>query len=321
MSKVGGRDSPEVAETLADQLGHPDRVYREEVLSQLIRTEHGRKLLAGRLVEAESADVAWPLARALATLAGDDPEVWAKELFPQAAKYLETGDRRADPLLFVLREGDAAGLRDRLEKKAASLVAKKAFESARLLYLALTRDPAAGFPYRMGLAACGLKVSAKELGQRRGRMTPASASSGTGSPGRGSGCWRNLRKRPGWGRRIITTWGSISSETRRRIVPRLRCVRTATAHQPIPAHKLAAGAKHKLASAGLTPKKGNASRGHRSPPGRGCGRTGRAGRQGGRQRAGCRGNRRSRRKRGSSASSPSCMNICTIDPPREWPVT
>jgi hypothetical protein len=165
LTRIGGRDSPEVAEALASQLGHPDRAYREEVLAQLVRTEPGRKLLAARLVEVETADAAWPLARALAPLASADPEAWADELFPRVAKYLETGDRRADPLLFVLREGGAAtGLRDRLEKKAASLVAKKAFEPARLLYRALTRDPAAGFPYRIGLAACGLKVSAKELG-------------------------------------------------------------------------------------------------------------------------------------------------------------
>lgn len=163
LARVGGHDSSEAAEALASQLEHPDRAYREEVLTQLVRTEHGRKQLAGRLVEAETADAAWPLARALAPLAATDPEAWADELFPRAVKYLETADRRADPLLYIMREGGAAGLRDRLEKKAATLVTKKAFEAARLLYRALTRDPAAGFPYRMRLAALGLKTSSKEL--------------------------------------------------------------------------------------------------------------------------------------------------------------
>src|SRR5207249_10924518 len=121
-------------------------------------------LTAGRLLEADTADAARPLARALAPLAAAEPEAWADELFPRAAKYLETADRRADPLLFVLREGGNAGLRNRLEKRAAALLAKKSFEPSRLLYRALTRDPAAGFPYRLGLALCGLKTSAKDLG-------------------------------------------------------------------------------------------------------------------------------------------------------------
>jgi hypothetical protein len=55
-------------------------------------------------------------------------------------------------------------LRERLEKRARALVAKKAFETAHRIYRALARDPAAGFPYRLGLATCGLKMSAKELG-------------------------------------------------------------------------------------------------------------------------------------------------------------
>jgi hypothetical protein len=114
LSKVGDRDTAEVAEALAGQLGHSDRAYREEVLDRLGRTARGRKLLAKRLTETESPDAAWPLARALARLAPADPEAWADELFPQAAKHLEEGDRRADPLLFVLREGDPAVVRARL---------------------------------------------------------------------------------------------------------------------------------------------------------------------------------------------------------------
>jgi hypothetical protein len=163
LAKVGDRDSDEVAETLVGQLGHPDRAFRDDVLDRLSRTERGRKALAARLVSADTADAAWPLARVLARFAQDDSEAWAKELFPQATKYLESGDRRAEPLLFVLREGSAAVLRERLQKRAAALVAKEAFETAHLVYRTLARDPAAGFPYRLELALCGLKVSAKEL--------------------------------------------------------------------------------------------------------------------------------------------------------------
>jgi hypothetical protein len=163
LAKVGDRENDEVAEALLGQIGHPDRGYRDEVLERLCRTERGRKALAKRLSEAETSDTAWPLARVLGRFAHAEPEAWADELFPLAAKYLETGDRRADPLLFVLREASASGLRARLEKRARALVEKKAFDTAHLVYRALARDPAAGFPYRLGLATCGLKLSAREL--------------------------------------------------------------------------------------------------------------------------------------------------------------
>jgi hypothetical protein len=169
LAKVGGRDNDEVVDVLLGQLGHPDRDYRAEVLDHLSRSERGRKGLAGRLCAAETADAAWPLARALSPFAQAGGEAWARELFPKAAEHLEAGDRRAEPLLFVLREADAAGLRDRLEKRASALVGKKEYETALLVYRALARDPAAGFPYRLGLALCGLKVSPKELsGAARG---------------------------------------------------------------------------------------------------------------------------------------------------------
>jgi hypothetical protein len=168
LAKVGDRNNGEVVEALLEQLGHPDRTFRDEVLARLSATERGRKGLTTRLSAAETADAAWPLARVLARFAQADPEAWAHELFPRALEYLEAGDRRADSLLFVLREASAAALRDRLEKRAKALAAKKAFETAHRVYRALARDPAAGFPYRLGLATCGLKVSPRELsGQAR----------------------------------------------------------------------------------------------------------------------------------------------------------
>jgi hypothetical protein len=163
LAKVGHLETEAVVEALLGQLGHPDRAFRDEVLDRLCRSELGRKGLVARLCAAETADAAWPLARALTRFAQADPQAWAKELFPRAAEYLEEGDRRADPLLFVLRESSAAGLRDALEKRAEALVARKEFDTAHRVYRTLARDPAAGFPYRLGLALCGLKVSAREL--------------------------------------------------------------------------------------------------------------------------------------------------------------
>lgn len=163
LNKVGDRDTAEVAESLVEQIKHPDRKYRGEVLAKLATLSKGRKALAKPLKEAETPEEAWDLARAVAPFAKGDPKTWGDELFAVTAKHLEAGDKRVDPLLFVLREAGAAELRDRLEAKAAGFKKKEDFERALLYYKAAHRDPAAGFSIRLGLATVGLKLSNKEL--------------------------------------------------------------------------------------------------------------------------------------------------------------
>jgi HEAT repeat protein len=163
MVKIGERDTKDIIEALLEQVRHPDRGYRDQVLNRLGKSVRGRTSLVKLLREAETPDDAWNLTRTLAPLAQADPASWADDLFPAAISYVEAGDRRADPLLFVLRESGHAGLRERLEKRAASLVKKGNFEIANLVYRVLARDPAVGMPIRMQIAACGLMVSNKEL--------------------------------------------------------------------------------------------------------------------------------------------------------------
>src|SRR5262249_35054517 len=86
-----------------------------------------------------------------------------ERLLAQAFDYLEAGDRRADPLLFLLRETDARALRDRLEEKGLALRKKKNYAGALAYFRLLGRDPACGAAVRFELAACGLKTSAKDL--------------------------------------------------------------------------------------------------------------------------------------------------------------
>ncbi len=163
MTKIGNRDNKEIVSALLDQVHHPDRAYREEVLTRLAKSEPGRASLIKLVRQAETPDEAWNLTRTLAPLAQGNPESWTRELFPTALNYLEDNDRRADPLLFILREADYGGLRDRLEKRATALVKKNDFETAHLVYRVLARDPAVGFPIRLQIAAAGVKVSHKEL--------------------------------------------------------------------------------------------------------------------------------------------------------------
>lgn len=163
LEKIGDRDTEESAGVLLQQLQHPDRSLRDASLARLTRTKHGQQALTAALLEADSPDKAWMLARAQGPFARAYPEPWREKMFAQVCDYLESNDRRADALLFLLREADAAELRQRLEDRAIYWRKKKAYETALLYLRLLIRDPSSGFPIRLELACCGLKVSPHEL--------------------------------------------------------------------------------------------------------------------------------------------------------------
>jgi HEAT repeat protein len=163
LEKIGSRDKADVAAALCEQLSHPDAGLRQLALTCLNRLEHGRKALARSLLEADSAERAWALARPQAPFVKDYPPGLRAELFAQAARYVEAGDRRAEPLLFLLREADGADLRDRLEERALARRKKKDYATALPYLRTLARDPGVGFAVRWQLAACGLKLSPRDL--------------------------------------------------------------------------------------------------------------------------------------------------------------
>jgi len=175
LEKIGDRDSAEVAAALLEQLDHAVPDLREAALARLTRTAKGREALTDALLESESPDRAWNLARAQATFAKDFPKGWREKVFATAADYVEAADRRADALLFLLREADAADLHDRLEERAVALRKKKAYPTALLYLRLLARDPAIGFATRLELASCGLKVSAKDLAREARTTDPCLA--------------------------------------------------------------------------------------------------------------------------------------------------
>lgn len=175
LRKVGDRDKKEVAAALMQQLSHPDRGLREAALARLAKLENGRKALTTALLEADSPDRAWQLARAQESFVSGYPPAWRQQVYDEACEYLEAGDRRADALLFLLRAADPADLRRRLEETALALRKKKAYEKALLYLRLLARDPAIGFDMRFELATCGLKVSAKDLSHEARAADPALA--------------------------------------------------------------------------------------------------------------------------------------------------
>jgi HEAT repeat protein len=173
IAKLADRDMADVAAALVEQLGHPDRALREDALARLAKLKHGRAALTGALLEADTPDRAWSLARAQAPFAKDYDADWKKKVFDRAARLLEADDRRADALLFLLREADAAGLRDRLEERAAALRKKKDYEKALLYLRLLTRDPACSLATRLEHAACLLKTSSHDLAADARAADPA----------------------------------------------------------------------------------------------------------------------------------------------------
>jgi HEAT repeat protein len=173
MEKIGDRDTPPVAAALLKQLGHPDAALRREALACLGRLEEGRKALVGALLESDSADQLWTLARTLEPIVRQQGADMLGPIRGRAEKYVEAGDRRADPLLFLLRETDAEALRDHLHERAVALRKKKDYATALAYLRLLGRDPAAGPAIRLELAACGLKVSGHDLAAEQRHSDPA----------------------------------------------------------------------------------------------------------------------------------------------------
>jgi HEAT repeat protein len=175
LEKLGDRDRPEVARALLAQLDHPDRSLHADAVARLARLKHGREALARSLLEADSPEKAWALARAQAAFAGQYPTELRKALFGQACRYLEGNDRRADALLFLLREAEGRELRDRIEERALALRKKKQY-AVTLTYLRLlARDPACADGVRLEQAGCGLKVSDHDLAAEARAADPSLA--------------------------------------------------------------------------------------------------------------------------------------------------
>ncbi len=163
MEKVGDRDAAEVVAGLMEQMTHPDRGVRDAARARLAKLDLGRKALAKAVVAAGTTEEMWSLARSVAPFVGSFPKEVRDQLLKQAFAYIEADDHRSDPLLFLLREADAPGLRDRVHEQGVARRKKKDYETALKYLKLLARDPAVGFPVRLELAMVGLKQSAKDV--------------------------------------------------------------------------------------------------------------------------------------------------------------
>jgi hypothetical protein len=163
LDKIGDRDTPEVAAALMEQLTHHDRGLRDAARAKLAGLENGRKVLVSTLLAADTQDEMWQLARLIAPFARNFAPKLRSDITTRATKFLEADDHRGDPLFFLLREADAAGLRDHLFEKAVAARKKKDYDTAHKYLKLLARDPSVGFAVRLELAMVGLKLSAKNV--------------------------------------------------------------------------------------------------------------------------------------------------------------
>lgn len=163
VEKLQGVESAEVAGAMTVLLRHPDRNLREETLKALLSHAAGRTAILEEMLEATEIDHAWSLARALASSARNLGAAQLEPIFVQAAKHHDADDRRAAPLLFLLREANHAWTRDQLEAKAQELRKKKKYAEAISYYRLLAQDPACSEEIRFELAATGLKESTHDL--------------------------------------------------------------------------------------------------------------------------------------------------------------
>ncbi len=163
VEKLGGLDSPAVARALAEQLHHPDRALRDEVRAALDRTGSGRAILLDALLDAETPDEAWFLARAQSAHAPKLKAAQRARLFKAACALWDADDRRAEAIFFLLRESNTAATRDQIEARALTLRKKKDYARALAYLRWLARDPACPAAARFELAATGLKLADHDL--------------------------------------------------------------------------------------------------------------------------------------------------------------
>jgi HEAT repeat protein len=163
LEKLGDRDTAIVADALMNQMNHPDRNLADLARKKLAKLEHGRQRLAHAVLEAKTNEEAWQLARSVSSFAGSFSPKVHDAIFAQVCKYIETGDTRLEPILFLMREADGTKLRDQLFDQAVAKRKKKEYDLALKYLRVLTKDPSAGYPIRLEAAMSGLKKSSKDI--------------------------------------------------------------------------------------------------------------------------------------------------------------
>jgi HEAT repeat protein len=144
-------------------LPHPDPQVSEIAAGALARHKSASKLLFAALARERKLEPAWRLAKILKPHSESADKKTIKKLAALAARALEAGDRRHEPLLYLLRNANQkladgvyreVGLKHKKTKKWA-----KAVECLRQI----ARSDSFDNDLRFELSVCNVKQSAKDL--------------------------------------------------------------------------------------------------------------------------------------------------------------
>ncbi|MBI1853673.1 MAG: HEAT repeat domain-containing protein [Planctomycetes bacterium] len=142
VEKLAAIDTVPVATALVKLLDHEDAALRDRAAASLARMSASTAMLVGRLAKANDVDAMWTAAK---ILKGQDKPPRAAALSTLRRKlgdWLRTGDRRADPLLYLFRHADPAGLEKDLLGRARAAKAVRKLDDAAKVLVPLTRiDP------------------------------------------------------------------------------------------------------------------------------------------------------------------------------------
>ena len=162
-----------IARAMVPLLDQPHRGLQQDALHALRDSPKGRQALQESLIQAETADQAWNLARACKPMAKDLTEKQREEILKVAGGWQEEQDPRAKAMWFLLREMDEERTHQDLTDRAQGLRKKKKYEQSLSYYQMLTRDPACDPALRFEQAAVLLKLSPKDTAPVARNSDPA----------------------------------------------------------------------------------------------------------------------------------------------------
>jgi len=172
LCKMGGLDTPEAAKALVEQLDSPQPAARELAVASLQRNAAAAPLLLKQLKPEGDLNRLWTLVRVLEHHPAAVSASQAAALVRLLMGHLEAGDRRAEPLSYLLRHVAPKQLDTALLKRAVEMKDKGRLAEADRLLATLVRggSPSPQALYHAGIVA--LKLSPKGVSRSERHADP-----------------------------------------------------------------------------------------------------------------------------------------------------
>ncbi len=163
VEKLGGIDSAPVAAALVKLLDHEDPQIRDRAAASLVQIRSSTPLLAKTLRKGADADTMWTAARVLKSQGRPLKTPLVRVLSARLADWLGKGDRRAEPLLHLMRHVDPKRLEVDLLSRARRAKSARRFGEAITYLMPLTRIEPPPTEALIELAVARIALSTKDL--------------------------------------------------------------------------------------------------------------------------------------------------------------